>query len=517
MLFKVTSFNERHNDYQYADGLNVLNEEFNDDIKQECGPGGLYYTSNPENFYGYGTNLRVVYEPTENPNFRSVKFKNKSRANMLILGEKYSLFDISTYERFGLNIDDNRFILKFAIELKNMQFIEWWYKNGRTFESDSCYIMDLLSENSMIEVLNWCLNSHLENNKDLDYSEKAVDLASKNINIDVLDWWLNAHLKDGIKLRYSDDAIDLAYENTSINVLDWWLNAHLKYGIKLKYSENAIDLASENININVLDWWLNAHLKHGIKLIYSNDTIDLAYEYTSIIVLDWWLNAHLKHGIKLKYSSETIDLASEKANINVLDWWLNAHLKHGIKLKYSDNTIDLASNNANINVLDWWLNAHLKHGIKLKYSNDTIDLASKNTNINVLDWWLNTNLKYGIELKYSYKTIKFMCKKTNSSVLTWWLNSGLKFYCSNHNYGYYNLQRDEILSKIFRKDKKNIINIIYSQALYESCVIGDNELLMYWLSLAFKSKYITKNISNYLEIPTLRRNLMMEIKSRKIE
>ncbi len=57
--YKITNENENHNGYQYIDGLNILNEQFNDDMNDSCGKGGLYFT-NDENiidFLSYGVNL----------------------------------------------------------------------------------------------------------------------------------------------------------------------------------------------------------------------------------------------------------------------------------------------------------------------------------------------------------------------------------------------------------------------------------------------------------------------------
>ena len=38
---KLTTENDTHNGYQYKEGLNCLNGEFNNEKK--CGPGGLYF------------------------------------------------------------------------------------------------------------------------------------------------------------------------------------------------------------------------------------------------------------------------------------------------------------------------------------------------------------------------------------------------------------------------------------------------------------------------------------------
>ena len=56
MYFKITNKKENHHGFQYVDGLNVLEEEFNNDPEQSCCAGGFYFTNaaNILKFIGYG-------------------------------------------------------------------------------------------------------------------------------------------------------------------------------------------------------------------------------------------------------------------------------------------------------------------------------------------------------------------------------------------------------------------------------------------------------------------------------
>ncbi len=102
MYFKITNEKENHNGFQYADGLNILEEEFCDDPNKSCCAGGFYFTdaNNILKFMEYGINLRRVILPTNNPEFRMVMDKSgdKWRANMIILGDKYDLFKVDTFK-----------------------------------------------------------------------------------------------------------------------------------------------------------------------------------------------------------------------------------------------------------------------------------------------------------------------------------------------------------------------------------------------------------------------------------
>lgn len=100
MFFKITNWYENHNGFQYQDGLNVLIGPFNDDPSISCCEGGLYFTdsSNILDFLGYGCFIREVFLPWNDPDFKMVKDNNKWRANKIILGKKYDLWEIETLE-----------------------------------------------------------------------------------------------------------------------------------------------------------------------------------------------------------------------------------------------------------------------------------------------------------------------------------------------------------------------------------------------------------------------------------
>jgi hypothetical protein len=95
-FYKVLNKYEMHHYYQYNIGLNLLNSQFNDEINEECGPGGLYFThyENIHLFKTYGDHVREVVLPWNHKDFDIVMIGNgiKFRANMIILGdEKYNL------------------------------------------------------------------------------------------------------------------------------------------------------------------------------------------------------------------------------------------------------------------------------------------------------------------------------------------------------------------------------------------------------------------------------------------
>ena len=93
----------------YKDGLNVLdNLDDCGDLDDEFCPNGLYFfdINQIQKHYGYGTNLHIVEIPCD-PDFRMVKHASRYRSNKIILGKKYSLLNLETYKKFGLDVKNN--------------------------------------------------------------------------------------------------------------------------------------------------------------------------------------------------------------------------------------------------------------------------------------------------------------------------------------------------------------------------------------------------------------------------
>src|ERR1700728_200992 len=133
MYFKITNQDETHYGHKYHTGLNILSGIFQE--TGSCVSGGLYYTDleHVTEFFSYGIYLREVFLPESDPDFICVKDgSNKWRANKIILGERYSLFDLDTYNKFGLDPGQNRTIVDKASEVGNIDFLDWWARSGST-------------------------------------------------------------------------------------------------------------------------------------------------------------------------------------------------------------------------------------------------------------------------------------------------------------------------------------------------------------------------------------------------
>ena len=158
---KVTNYLEIHNEYIYKSGLNILDKEFEEN--GSCVPGGLYFTTaeHIHEFYEWGCNLRVITLPTTDPNFRMVRDGNKFRANMIILGNKYSLFDDFTYKLFNLKpLTPNQIIEIMCssddVDVLEMCIISGYFSKLNSSNITSC--IKRMAQREYINGLNWFMN-----------------------------------------------------------------------------------------------------------------------------------------------------------------------------------------------------------------------------------------------------------------------------------------------------------------------------------------------------------------------
>jgi len=149
--------------------------------------------------------------------------KCKFRANKIILGKKYSLFNPKTYKKFGCSITDNKYILSHASALGHIKFLNWWKCHGIA----------------------------------LKYSRRAIDLASKYGQIETLHWWRMS----GYRFKFSHKAMDPASKHRHIVVLNWWISYVPKK--MLKYSINAIIYAANDM---IRIWWTRSKLPFRIPI-----------------------------------------------------------------------------------------------------------------------------------------------------------------------------------------------------------------------------------------------------------
>lgn len=195
--YKITNRRECHFGYQYKTGLNVLKEKFNFD--GSCCGGGLYFTTKEHlhNFCDYGCWVREVKVP-----FWSLMVKDPSssahctkwRADRIILGAKYPLYDTDTIIDLDLKVEGD--ILKWACKSGNIRVLKHGHQN-----------------------LTKCLRDFN------DYSMCSKWLSFSG-NTDAMDWWI----KSGFKFKCDRFMIAEAVYRNQIKTLEWFLeNAEIRH------------------------------------------------------------------------------------------------------------------------------------------------------------------------------------------------------------------------------------------------------------------------------------------------
>lgn len=212
-FFKIISDDMKHYDYQYHQGLNILEDEFNDNEHDLCGKGGFYITTHHHihNFYICGHYLCPITLPFENKDFRILRVGNKYRVNMLIINEKYSLNDLDTYLCFNIELD----FLRLGKIISSKELYDKYVGSGKDILSQYKLIdnVSYVHNEYAIQILHWWKN----NNCDIKYSSFAFDNALQYKNIPVLDWWINSELE----IKYTGYTLDMTIATANEQFKEW--------------------------------------------------------------------------------------------------------------------------------------------------------------------------------------------------------------------------------------------------------------------------------------------------------
>ncbi|AAV51153.1 putative ankyrin repeat protein [Acanthamoeba castellanii mimivirus] len=191
-LFKITRKDEKHYNFQYNDGLNILDTPFNND-DDHCTPGKLYFSDSKNicKYLGFGDNLRKISLPIDNPDFKMTKclYGEKYGANMLIFGEKFDLDKVETYQKMILmDIDiragnDNAMII--AAQKGNLEIVKFLVESGANVKSQDNCAVRLASEFGHLDVVEYLYKSGANVKADGNY---AITWACKNGHLPVIEF-----------------------------------------------------------------------------------------------------------------------------------------------------------------------------------------------------------------------------------------------------------------------------------------------------------------------------------------
>ncbi|AVG46771.1 ankyrin repeat protein [Acanthamoeba polyphaga mimivirus] len=198
LFLKVTNFEECHNEYQYKDNLNKLEGKFNDNPKDSCVPGRLYFCKpkHIHKYFDYGVNLREIYLPVDNPDFKMIKDPSgkKYGANMIILGKKRSLKDPDTWEFMNtIGVKFEKSSLSYIISKNYIECFKYLINIGVAINTSKYNCLLDASYYGRLEIVKYLMP--LENNKEIIF--EALCQASFQNKIEVLKYLLGE-----IKIRF---------------------------------------------------------------------------------------------------------------------------------------------------------------------------------------------------------------------------------------------------------------------------------------------------------------------------
>ena len=164
LYFKVMNASENHRGFQYQDGLNVLNEEFDDNPLHHYCKGGLYFTDIKHvfQFLNFGIYVREIILPIEDPNFKMVVDENKYRANMIVLGKRYELSHVETYKMLlaagaDLHKDDDN-ALRFSAGNGYLEVVKYLVGRGAFVHAINDEALRWSAHNSHLEVVKFLIS-----------------------------------------------------------------------------------------------------------------------------------------------------------------------------------------------------------------------------------------------------------------------------------------------------------------------------------------------------------------------
>ncbi|AAV50298.1 putative ankyrin repeat protein [Acanthamoeba castellanii mimivirus] len=256
IYFKITNDKECHNGFQYKDGLNILQEKFNDNLEDSCVPGRLYFTK-PKHilkYLDYGIYLREIYLPTDNPDFKMIRDPtgDKYGANMIILGERRDLRNPDTWKYMvskGVDIRaEDDYAVKWASKNGHLKVVEYLVSLGADIKSDGDYAVRWASENGHIDVVKYLVSQNADIRADNDY---AVKWASSNGHLEVVKYLVS----QGANIREQNDyAIRLASQYGHLEVVKYLISL----GADIRADNDcAVRLASENGHIEIVNYLIS--------------------------------------------------------------------------------------------------------------------------------------------------------------------------------------------------------------------------------------------------------------------
>ena len=214
--YKITNKEEKHYDFQFKDGLNVLEEQFNAESCDLYGFDCLYCTDieNIVCFINSGIYLREVYLPFDDPKFRIIKRCGGDvtyyRVNMMILGKRHDLKDVATFkmitENKKLSTNTEHNIIQWCLSHGYVDVLRYMMNNGAKLEFK--YALEEVIRRNHYEMLKYLLTSHpTDINELMLESIDHIHFKDEKCHIETIRVFIEA----GADLHYKNDTLLITY------------------------------------------------------------------------------------------------------------------------------------------------------------------------------------------------------------------------------------------------------------------------------------------------------------------
>lgn len=297
-FYKITNESETHHSYTYTNGLNICPDIF---TNKSIGSGGFYFTTKDylHEFIEYGCNIRTLTLPSNNLNFKIAFFDKFLKANMIFIGEKYSLYDIQTYK--SLNLDISKY-----------------------------YVVDYMSKYNKVALLEQWVNTMVH---------QTFDIKTETFTLTT------------DQLIYSENALNWASENGHTVIIEKWFELSKKYNLELKYTNYALDTASENNHRSVVHLWINYCITNNIEPSYSSDALNFASAKNHCFMVELWFSFYRNHNLTLKYTEDAINFALINGHFGMVSTWIKLCKVNNLEIKFSGTELVYATDSGRLDLV----------------------------------------------------------------------------------------------------------------------------------------------------------------------
>lgn len=352
--YKLTNKREKHYDFQYKNGLNILTQPFNDNPNDSCIEGGFYFSDakNIFNFLDFSSYyLRKIKLPTSDPDFKMVRdpLEDKWRCNKIILGERLKLSDPEVYKLLLSEISNNYDrILNYSSFHGNLRVIKFLVANGFPINNDDALILS--SSNGHLSTVKF----FVKHGVDIDVKKRTALLrASMHGHLNVVKFmvekagctnqeWINAAMRYAAYEGYLNIVAYLLDQGANIHIFDNEVlttasrNGHLalvkflvKNGANVCAGQNrALQCASENGHLNVVKFLVN----NGAKIHADGDDALIQSSYKGYFGVVKYL---LEHGANIHaQNNKPLVVATYNRNIKICEFLVRHGADIDVALKH---------------------------------------------------------------------------------------------------------------------------------------------------------------------------------------